>query len=197
MCRITAAGICPDQPFLARKPEDVARCFNINTLGTYYTAQLTARQIVKQDEGLSRPRGGSMVFIASIAARWSSKDQYISDYCSSKGAVVALANQLGCELADRSIRVNSISPGYAPPAPHDSLGTIKTDIVRYVDTDMTKTIAATRPGLVEVFLSEPPMKRMADRVDLKGAAVFLLSDASAYMTSADMLITGGMHAGRA
>jgi NAD(P)-dependent dehydrogenase (short-subunit alcohol dehydrogenase family) len=40
------------------------------------------------------------------------------------------------------------------------------------------------------------MKRMADRVDLKGAAVFLLSDASAYMTSADLLITGGMHAGR-
>lgn len=74
---------------------------------------------------------------------------------------------------------------------------VKADIIRYVDTDMTKTIAATRPGLVEVFLSEPPMKRMADRVDLKGAAVFLLSDASAYMTSADMLITGGMHAGRA
>lgn len=73
----------------------------------------------------------------------------------------------------------------------------KADMIRYVDTDMIKTIAATRPGLVDVFMSEPPMKRMADRVDLKGAAVFLLSDASAYMTSADMLITGGMHAGRA
>lgn len=109
--RITAAGICPDQPFLERRPEDVARCFNINTLGTYYTAQLAARQIVKQDEGLAKPRGGSMVFIASIAARWASKDQFISDYCSSKGAVVALASQLGCELAGRGIRVNSISPG--------------------------------------------------------------------------------------
>ncbi|KAH8777426.1 putative NADP-dependent mannitol dehydrogenase [Diaporthe sp. PMI_573] len=83
---ITAAGICPDQPFLDRKPEDVARCFNINSIGTYYTAQLTARQI------------------------------YISDYCASKGAVVALASQLGCELASRGIRVNSISPGYVPSA---------------------------------------------------------------------------------
>lgn len=61
---------------------------------------------------------------------------------------------------------------------------------------MTLSISDTRPGLVDIFLSEPPMKRMGDRTDLKGAAVFLLSDASAYMTSADMLITGGMHAGR-
>jgi len=40
------------------------------------------------------------------------------------------------------------------------------------------------------------MRRMADRTDLKGAVVYLLSDASAYQTSEDMLITGGIHAGR-
>lgn len=53
-----------------------------------------------------------------------------------------------------------------------------------------------RPGLGDVFNSEPPMKRMGDRTDLKAAAVYLLSDASAYMTSGEMLITGGLHAGR-
>lgn len=61
---------------------------------------------------------------------------------------------------------------------------------------MTLSISDTRPGLMEIFLSEPPMKRMADRVDLKGAAVYLLSDASAYMTGSDMLIDGGFHSGR-
>ena len=61
---------------------------------------------------------------------------------------------------------------------------------------MTLAIAETRPGLTDVFVSEPPMKRMADRVDLKGAAVYLLSDASAYVTSTDLLVDGGMHAGR-
>ena len=40
------------------------------------------------------------------------------------------------------------------------------------------------------------MKRMGDRTDLKAAAVYLLADASAYMTSAEMLITGGLHAGQ-
>lgn len=53
---------------------------------------------MKQDEGLAKPKGGSMVFIASISARMASKAQYTSDYCASKGAVVALATQLGCEL---------------------------------------------------------------------------------------------------
>jgi sorbose reductase len=37
---------------------------------------------------------------------------------------------------------------------------------------------------------------MGDRTDLKAAAVYLLADASAYMTSGEMLITGGLHAGQ-
>lgn len=61
---------------------------------------------------------------------------------------------------------------------------------------MMVDLVKARPKLGEVFNSEPPMKRMADRADLKGAAVYLLSDASAYMTSGEMLITGGLHAGQ-
>lgn len=64
-------------------------------------------------------------------------------------------------------------------------------------TDMTIDIAESRPALAEIFMTEPPMKRMGDRTDLKGAAVYLLSDASAYMTGGELLITGGLHAGRA
>lgn len=115
--------------------------------------------------------------IASIAAHQASKLQYTSDYCASKGAVLALCRQLSVELATAGVRVNCISPGY-------------------VMTDMTLDISAARPGLAEVFVSEPPMKRMADRTELKGAAVYLLSSASSYMTGGELLITGGMHAGR-
>ena len=66
---------------------------------------------------------------------------------------------------------------------------------RYIMTDMTLTISDSRPGLAKVMASDPPMKRMGDRTDLKGAAVYLLSDASAYMTGGELLITGGIHAG--
>ena len=108
---VTAAGICPDEPFLERKPESVARTMNINVLGTYYSAQLAAGIMARQEPTSRNPRGGSIVLIASIAAYVASKGQYTSDYNASKGAVVSLARALGVELAAKSIRVNSISPG--------------------------------------------------------------------------------------
>lgn len=67
---------------------------------------------------------------------------------------------------------------------------------RYIKTDMTALLAEQRPSLAKFFTSEPAMKRMGDRVDLKGAAVYLLSSASAYMTGGELLVTGGLHAGR-
>ncbi|KAF4464334.1 short-chain dehydrogenase reductase sdr [Fusarium albosuccineum] len=174
---ITAAGICPDEPFLERSPESVARCMNINVLGIYYAAQLAAAQMVKQEPTESNPRGGSIVMIASIAAYVASKGQHTSDYCASKGAVVSLAKTLGVELAGTGIRVNSISPGY-------------------MTTDMTLDICKRYPHLSDIMNNEPPMRRMGDRTDLKVPVVYLLSNASAYHTSDDILITGGIHAGR-
>lgn len=61
---------------------------------------------------------------------------------------------------------------------------------------MTAELVRTRPRLGHLFNEEPPLKRIGNRSDLKAAAVYLLSSASAYMTSGEMLITGGMHAGR-
>ena len=84
---------------------------SINVLGTYYAAQLVAAQMEKQQPTHSNPRGGSIVFIASIAAYVASKGQHTSDYCASKGAVVSLCKALGVELAAKNIRVNSVSPG--------------------------------------------------------------------------------------
>ncbi|KAI1488828.1 short chain dehydrogenase [Biscogniauxia mediterranea] len=174
---VTAAGICPDEPFLERDPESVARCMNINVLGTYYAAQLAAAQMDRQAPTEFNPRGGSIVFIGSIAAYVASKGQNTSDYCSSKGAVVALAKALGVELAAKGIRVNSISPGY-------------------MLTDMTIDLCNRLPWLGEIMTNEPPMRRIGDRTDLKVPVVYLLSRAAAYHTGDDLLITGGIHAGR-
>lgn len=108
---ITAAGICPDQPFLERDHKAVKKCLEINTLGTYYSAQLAAAQMSRQPRQDSNACAGSIVLIASVAAHRASKDQYTSDYCMSKGGVLALTKQLGVELAYNQIRVNCISPG--------------------------------------------------------------------------------------
>ncbi|OQV08081.1 hypothetical protein CLAIMM_12405 [Cladophialophora immunda] len=174
---VTAAGVCPDEPFVERKPESVARCMNINVLGTYFAAQFAAAQMMRQEPLSDQQCRGSIVMVASIAAYVASKGQCTSDYCASKGAVVSLARALGVELAMKGIRVNSISPGY-------------------MMTDMTLDIADKNPHLASIMTTEPPMRRMGDRTDLKGLLVYLLSDASAYQTSEDILVTGGIHAGR-
>jgi sorbose reductase len=109
---VAAAGICPDQPFLERSPESVARCFDINVTGVFFTAQLAAAQMIRQKPSEVNPKGGSIVLMGSVAAYQASKAQYLSDYCSSKGAILSLAKELGVELADRNVRVNTISPGY-------------------------------------------------------------------------------------
>ncbi|KAL2833914.1 putative short-chain dehydrogenase [Aspergillus cavernicola] len=54
----------------------------------------------------------------------------------------------------------------------------------------------TRPELETIMKSAVPMGRMADRRDLKGAAVYLLSGASLYTTGSNLVISGGIHAGR-
>lgn len=63
-------------------------------------------------------------------------------------------------------------------------------------TDMTLDLMKSHPKLADIMTNEPPMRRMGDRTDLKGLVVYLLSDASAYQTAADVLVTGGIHAGR-
>ena len=113
-CSITAAGICPDQPFLERSPASVKRCFDINIAGTFFTTQLAAIQMdkqAKQSSAAPSASKGSIVMIASIAAHRASKGQFLSDYCTSKGAVASMAKALAVELAEKNIRVNYISPG--------------------------------------------------------------------------------------
>ncbi|GJC88578.1 NADP-dependent mannitol dehydrogenase [Colletotrichum liriopes] len=133
--------------------------------------------MVKQPLRSPEAGAGSIMTIASISAHQASRGQYTSDYCMSKGAVLSLIKQLGVEIAEYGIRVNCISPGY-------------------ISTGLTASLVNKRPKLGEIFTTEPPMKRMGRRSDLKGATVFLLSDASSYMTSSEILISGGMHAGR-
>ncbi|KAL0935105.1 short-chain dehydrogenase reductase sdr [Colletotrichum truncatum] len=174
---ITAAGVVSDEPLLQRDPRSVKRCLEINSLGTYYAVRLATEQMVKQPLRSPGAGAGSIMTIASISAHQASRGQYTSDYCMSKGAVLSLTKQLGVELAEYGIRINSLSPGY-------------------ISTGLTASLVRQHPNLGDIFTTEPPMKRMGRRSDLKGAAVFLLSDASSYMTSAEILITGGMHAGR-
>jgi NAD(P)-dependent dehydrogenase (short-subunit alcohol dehydrogenase family) len=112
--------------------------------------------------------GASIVLVASLAAKQGVKTHSI--YCASKAAVVSLAQSFAAELVTENIRVNSISPGLT-----------KTPIF----DNMPAEDAAQ-------WTNNVPLKRMATMNEIATGILFLASDASSYMTGADLAIDGGV-----
>jgi NAD(P)-dependent dehydrogenase (short-subunit alcohol dehydrogenase family) len=117
---------------------------------------------------LARP--ASIILVASLAAGQGTKN--FSAYCASKAAVVSLAKSFAAEFVESGIRVNSISPGVANTPIFDSLGMSEAQLL-----DWSNVI---------------PMKRPAEPAEIAAAMLFLASDASRYMTGADLAVDGGM-----
>ena len=114
-------------------------------------------------------KNASIVFVASIATESPSIGNSL--YAASKGALIAYANCLQLELAPRGIRVNCISPAM-----------VWTDLI-------------FKGGITEEELRRDeslyPLKRYGKPEDIANLAIYLLSDASAWMTGSNVKITGG------
>lgn len=113
-------------------------------------------------------KGASVVIIASAAANMPVAGNAV--YSASKAAMVAYAKCLAQELAPRQIRVNSISP-------------------TMVWTDLA-LVGASAEQLTEAE-KQYPLKRYGQPQDIAHLAVYMLSDASQWMTGSDVQITGG------
>lgn len=114
-------------------------------------------------------KSASIVFIASIASESPSVGNAI--YSASKGAIISFANCLSVELAPRKIRVNCISPAM-----------VWTDLI-------------LKGGVTEEELREDeqkyPLKRYGTPEDIANLAIYMLSDASSWMTGSNVKISGG------
>ena len=131
-----------------------------------FNAPVLLQAALLQDKKIAA--GSSIVFIASAAATMPSVGNAI--YSASKAAIIAYAKCLAQELANRKIRVNCISPAM-------------------VWTDLA-LVGATEEQLREAELNYP-LKRYAQPEDITGAAIYLLSDASSWVTGSNMELTGG------
>ena len=89
-----------------------------------------------------------------------------------------LSKALATELAPKGIRVNTISPAFT-------------------DTAQTRAAREANPDVAGLMWSQPPMGRIGEADEMTGAVLYLLSDASSYTTGADILVSGGIHVGRA
>ena len=92
-------------------------------------------------------------------------------YCASKGGVELLTRALALDWAAKGVRVNCIAPGY-------------------FQTDLTAGMMANE-AMSARLLAQTPMGRFGRDTDIVGAAVFLASPASAYVTGQSLLVDGG------
>ncbi|KAI1099216.1 NAD(P)-binding protein [Jackrogersella minutella] len=150
-------------------PEDRFRnMFDVNVNGAFWAAQAVARVFEKQMKADGTPFRGSIIFTASVSAALVNIPQKQAAYNSSKAALVHLGKSLSVEWIDFA-RVNNILPGF-------------------IETDMLDVHPQEWRSKWNDMV---PAQRFCKPAELKGIYVFLASDASSYMTGADLIIDGG------
>jgi NAD(P)-dependent dehydrogenase (short-subunit alcohol dehydrogenase family) len=163
---VVNAGIAaPALPVAEISAERMRRMFDVNVLGAFLCGREAARRLPLDKGG----KGGAVVFVSSIAAKLGSPGEFV-DYAASKGAVDTLTIGLAKELGRQGVRVNGVRPGLTETDMQAASG----------DADRAKRLGATTP-----------IGRAAQPEEIAAAILFLLSEASSYMTGAILDVSGG------
>jgi NAD(P)-dependent dehydrogenase (short-subunit alcohol dehydrogenase family) len=134
-----------------------------NILSNHWLAQLVSPQMIKRKEG-------SIIIVSSIGGLRGSP--VLGAYCISKAADLQLARNLAVEYGPHNVRVNCIAPGL-----------IKTDFARALWEDKARLAAREE---------QTPLRRIGEPDEIAGAAVFLASAASSFVTGQNIVIDGGV-----
>ena len=162
---VNNAGIALNGPAETIPLEVVQRVFDIDLFGMLSCSQAAF-------PALEASEHAAVINIASIAGLVVLRPQKHIGYNAAKAAVVMLTKTLAIEWADAGIRVNAIAPGY-------------------MTSPAVELLRAERPGDWESWMEAVPLKRAGEPAELGGAAVFLASDASSYVTGAVLVVDGG------
>jgi gluconate 5-dehydrogenase len=163
---VNNAGVIWGAPTLDYPLEGWDKVFDVNVRGLWLLSQTVARHM--RDAG-----GGCIVHISSISGMRGADEEAepAIAYSASKGAVDALTRDMAVKLAPHGIRVNAIAPG-----PFD------TDMFDHVRHDEEK---------LREFLQQVPLRRPGTEDDIKGAIVFLASEAGRFLTGHTLVVDGG------
>jgi NAD(P)-dependent dehydrogenase (short-subunit alcohol dehydrogenase family) len=150
-------------PMAGIADEQFRKIMDNNILANHWLINMVAPQMVAR-------RDGSIVIVSSIGGLRGSP--VIGAYCISKAADMQLARNLAVELGPHNVRVNCIAPGL-----------IKTDFAKAL-WDNPDALAARN--------AETPLRRIGEPDEIAGAAVYLASPASRFMTGQSLVIDGGV-----
>ncbi|EMC94705.1 hypothetical protein BAUCODRAFT_35943 [Baudoinia panamericana UAMH 10762] len=163
---IAAAGIQQETPALEYSPKDANTMFEVNITGVFMTAQAAAKEMIRWGNG------GSIVMIASMSGTVANRGLICSAYNASKAGVIQLARNLAAEWGPHGIRVNTLSPGY-------------------IVTAMVEALFEQFPERKRDWPTQNMLGKLSKPEEYRGAGVFLISDASSFMTGSDLRIDGG------
>jgi len=162
---VTSAGAVVRKSALDYTESDWDSVIDLNLKARFFISQAAARHM--------RERGGSILHIASLSSFFGIPNHIA--YTSGNGGLAALTRAEAVEWAAYDIRVNAIAPGT-------------------IVTKQTEGLLAN-PDALATRLAKIPMNRLGRPEDVAGAAVFLASDAAAYITGHVLPVDGGWLAG--
>ncbi len=160
---VNDAGISP----ILKKAEEVTlreweEIVRVNLTGTFLFCQAVGRVMIQQG-------AGKIINIVSVGAVVGFPRQIA--YCASKGGILQLTKVLAIEWARYNIQVNAIGPAY-------------------LETDLTKGMRESQV-ISENLLRRTPMGRFGKPEEVVGAALYLASDTSSYVTGQTLFVDGG------
>jgi len=159
---VSNAGVNSTVPFLELTEQEWDRVNGVNSKGHFLVGQAVARHMAGNG-------GGSIIIVASQLSETAIPHK--AHYLASKGAAKMLAKGMAVDLARYNIRVNALGPGVTL-------------------TDMTRE-RLSDPEIMRWSLERIPMGRLGAPEDMVGAALFLASEESAYVTGTIVFVDGG------
>ena len=165
-----------DKPYLEVLDYDVEEfrtVMDVNLIGTFLAAQACAAKMAEPGPD-GEPKGGSIVTIASIAAKNPNAGPIA--YTASKSAVWMLTKKLGTMLGSANIRINAVGPGF-------------------IETNMTQVFDMMPAERLDAFMTSIPLGRRGQPEDIAAAAAFLCSDDAGYFTGEILHPSGGYFTG--
>jgi 17beta-estradiol 17-dehydrogenase/3alpha(17beta)-hydroxysteroid dehydrogenase (NAD+) len=168
---VNSAGITRDAFLVKMSEKDFDDVIGVNLKGTYLVTQAAARHLIENMPAAKLPQMasyGSIINLSSISGRCGNIGQI--NYVASKSAVMGMTLTTAKELGRYKIRCNSILPGF-------------------IRTPMTDKVPAKNLQMIEKMI---PLGKLGEPEDIAQLALFLASDASSYITGANIECTGGL-----
>jgi NAD(P)-dependent dehydrogenase (short-subunit alcohol dehydrogenase family) len=164
---IHSAGIEMTRPLKILQPENYQKVIAVNTIAAFEIIRILSKAKYHPDDG------ASFIMISSVMGRLGDVGNIA--YCASKGALLSAGKAMALELASKKIRVNCILPGV-------------------VETEMSKNLFSTISEESRSSLLKMHPLGLGKPEDVANACIFLLSDASRWITGTEFLVDGGYSA---